>query len=150
MLRFCYCLTCVMCINIPHSLTSITIIKSHKQKNNTLIVISDTSFESGLSEDYAIPPDAVSQADSTYMDASLPSILMRSSYVDSPNKKMESLEKVKRLLNQAEELNFNPITFCFHFISVGSPGEIRWKIEDMAQAMVRSKKWFVMLLEEST
>lgn len=83
-----------MCINIPHSLTSITIIKSHKQKNNTLIVISDTSFESGLSEDYAIPPDAVSQADSTYMDASLPSILMRSSYVDSPNKKMESLEKV--------------------------------------------------------
>lgn len=59
-----------------------------------LIVISDTSFESGLSEDYAIPPDALSQADSTYMDASIPSILMRSSYVDSPNKKMESLEKV--------------------------------------------------------
>lgn len=59
-----------------------------------LIVISDTSFESGLSEDYAIPPDALSQAESTYMDASLPSILMRSSYVDSPNKKMESLEKV--------------------------------------------------------
>lgn len=59
-----------------------------------LIVISDTSFESGLSEDYAIPPDALSQADSTYMEASLPSILMRSSYVDSPNKKMESLEKV--------------------------------------------------------
>ncbi|XP_055323224.1 uncharacterized protein CG43867 isoform X8 [Sitodiplosis mosellana] len=47
----------------------------------------------GMSEDYAIPPDALSQADSTYMDASLPSILMRSSYVDSPNKKMESLEK---------------------------------------------------------
>ena len=47
-----------------------------------------------MSEDYAIPPDALSQADSTYMDASLPSILMRSSYVDSPNKKMESLEKV--------------------------------------------------------
>lgn len=65
-------------------------------KNNTLIVISDTSFESGLSEDYAIPPDAVSQADSiSYMDASIPSILMRSSYVDSPNKKMECLEKVK-------------------------------------------------------
>ncbi|XP_031629061.1 uncharacterized protein CG43867 isoform X3 [Contarinia nasturtii] len=56
-------------------------------------VISDTSFESGMSEDYAIPPDALSQADSTYMDASLPSILLRSSYVDSPNKKMESLEK---------------------------------------------------------
>lgn len=48
-----------------------------------------------MSEDYAIPPDAVSQVDSTYMDASMPSLLMRSSYVDSPNKKMESLEKVK-------------------------------------------------------
>lgn len=67
-----------------------------RSKTNQLheIVISDTSFESGMSEDYAIPPDAMSQIDSTYMDASLPSLLMRSSYVDSPSKKMESLEKV--------------------------------------------------------
>lgn len=62
-----------------------------------------------MSEDYAIPPDALSQADSTYMDASLPSILMRSSYVDSPNKKMESLEKVimrtdeKKMYNNRNE-----------------------------------------------
>lgn len=48
-----------------------------------------------MSEDYAIPPDALSQIDSTYMDASMPSLLMRASFVDSPNKKMESLEKVK-------------------------------------------------------
>lgn len=85
--------------NHPHSTLTHTKLNNHsKQKKthtkHTPIVISDTSFESGMSEDYAIPPDALSQADSTYMDASLPSILMRSSYVDSPNKKMESLEKV--------------------------------------------------------
>lgn len=68
-----------------------------KTKNaHTAKIISDISFESGMSEDYAIPPDALSQADSTYMDASLPSILLRTSYVDSPNKKMESLEKVQK------------------------------------------------------
>lgn len=55
-------------------------------------VISDLSFESGLSDDYALPPDAVSE--STCMDASMPSLLMRQSYVDSPNRKIESLEKV--------------------------------------------------------
>jgi len=55
-------------------------------------VISDLSFESGLSDDYALPPDAVSE--STCMDASMPSLLMRQSYVDSPSKKIESLEKV--------------------------------------------------------
>lgn len=55
-------------------------------------VISDISFESGLSDDYALPPDAVSE--STCMDASMPSLLMRQSYVDSPSKKIESLEKV--------------------------------------------------------
>lgn len=55
-------------------------------------VISDLSFESGLSDDYALPPDAVSE--STCMDASMPSLLMRQSYVDSPSKKLESLEKV--------------------------------------------------------
>ena len=57
------------------------------------IVISDTSFESGMSDDYAIPPDAVSE--STCMDASMPSLMMRASYADSPNKKLETLEKVK-------------------------------------------------------
>lgn len=57
-------------------------------------VISETSFESGMSDDYAIPPDAVSQAESSCMDASMPSLMMRASYADSPNKKMESLEKV--------------------------------------------------------
>ncbi|KAH8339574.1 hypothetical protein KR074_011811 [Drosophila pseudoananassae] len=58
-------------------------------------VISDLSFESGLSDDYALPPDAVSE--STCMDASMPSLLMRQSYVDSPSKKIESLEKMGHL-----------------------------------------------------
>lgn len=60
-----------------------------------VIVISDTSFESGISDDYAIPPDAVSNSESaTCIDVSMPSLLMRTSYADSPNKKMECLEKV--------------------------------------------------------
>ncbi|XP_055606387.1 uncharacterized protein CG43867-like isoform X10 [Uranotaenia lowii] len=50
----------------------------------------------GLSDDYAIPPDAVSTVDTTCMDASMPSLLMRTSYADSP-KKMETLEKVGHL-----------------------------------------------------
>ncbi|XP_034672158.1 uncharacterized protein CG43867 isoform X9 [Drosophila subobscura] len=49
----------------------------------------------GLSDDYALPPDAVSE--STCMDASMPSLLMRASYVDSPSKKIESLEKMGHL-----------------------------------------------------
>lgn len=56
-------------------------------------VISDLSFESGLSDDYALPPDAVSES-TCPMDASMPSLLMRQSYVDSPSKKLEALEKV--------------------------------------------------------
>ncbi|ALC48289.1 CG43867 [Drosophila busckii] len=49
----------------------------------------------GLSDDYALPPDAVSET--TCMDASMPSLLMRQSYVDSPSKKLESLEKMGHL-----------------------------------------------------
>lgn len=47
-----------------------------------------------MSDDYAIPPDALSQSESSCMDASMPSFMMRASYADSPNKKLESLEKV--------------------------------------------------------
>lgn len=61
------------------------------------VVISKNSFESGISEDYAIPPDALSQVDSSLMDASLPSLHMRTSYADSPYKKLEPLEKVLTL-----------------------------------------------------
>ncbi|XP_075155632.1 uncharacterized protein CG43867 isoform X3 [Haematobia irritans] len=50
----------------------------------------------GLSDDYALPPDAVSES-TCPMDASMPSLLMRQSYVDSPSKKLESLEKVGHL-----------------------------------------------------
>lgn len=51
-----------------------------------------------MSDDYAIPPDAQSQSETTCgMDASMPSLLMRTSYADSPNRKMESLEKIGHL-----------------------------------------------------
>ncbi|XP_015593991.1 uncharacterized protein CG43867 isoform X3 [Cephus cinctus] len=52
----------------------------------------DTSLESGLSEDYAIPPDALS---STSLESSMPSLLMRVSG-ESP-KRLESLEKTGHL-----------------------------------------------------
>ncbi|XP_014468539.1 PREDICTED: uncharacterized protein CG43867 isoform X5 [Dinoponera quadriceps] len=54
--------------------------------------VKDTSLESGLSEDYAIPPDALS---STSLESSMPSLLMRVSG-DSP-KRQESLEKTGHL-----------------------------------------------------
>ncbi|XP_067011816.2 uncharacterized protein CG43867 [Anabrus simplex] len=59
----------------------------------------DTSFESGMSDDYAIPPDALS-CDTTSIESSMPSLLMRvSSYMDSPSKRApgESLEKTGHL-----------------------------------------------------
>lgn len=51
--------------------------------------------------DYAIPPDALSHCES--MHASLPSI-MRASYIDSPNKKMETLEKTGHLVKLGGKL----------------------------------------------
>nr|CAD7446613.1 unnamed protein product [Timema bartmani] len=62
-------------------------------------MVPDMSFESGMSDDYAIPPDALS-CDSTSIESSMPSLLMRvSSYLDSPNKRVagESLEKTGHL-----------------------------------------------------
>lgn len=64
--------------------------------------MADTSFESGMSDDYAVPPDALSccGADTTSIESSMPSLLMRvSSYLDSPNKRVagESLEKAGHL-----------------------------------------------------
>ncbi|XP_018336737.1 uncharacterized protein CG43867 isoform X2 [Agrilus planipennis] len=47
----------------------------------------DTSFESGMSDDYAVPPDAFS-CDSTSMESSA----LRTSFVDSP-KKSDCIEK---------------------------------------------------------
>ncbi|XP_063979073.1 uncharacterized protein CG43867 isoform X2 [Diachasmimorpha longicaudata] len=54
--------------------------------------VKHTSLESGLSEDYAIPPDALS---STSLESSMPSLLMRVSG-ESP-KRLESLEKAGHL-----------------------------------------------------
>ncbi|XP_044747899.1 uncharacterized protein CG43867 isoform X7 [Coccinella septempunctata] len=50
--------------------------------------VSDTSFESGMSDDYAVPPDALS-CDTASLESSM---LLRTSYLDSP-KRLESLEK---------------------------------------------------------
>lgn len=41
-----------------------------------------------MSDDYAVPPDALS-CDSTSLESSI----LRTSYLDSPNKKSESIEK---------------------------------------------------------
>ncbi|XP_074025916.1 uncharacterized protein CG43867 isoform X5 [Leptinotarsa decemlineata] len=51
--------------------------------------VSDTSFESGMSDDYAVPPDAIS-CDTTSLESSM--LLRASTYLDSP-KRIESLEK---------------------------------------------------------
>lgn len=79
------------------------------------------------------------------MDASMPSLLMRASYADSPNKKMESLEKVKQ-------------KFMFFFFNLHSITQIRhtdwtfsetgWQTENMAQAMVCAEEWHPDLLEK--
>lgn len=79
----------------------------------------DISFESGMSDDYAIPPDAVpvhaatvlvaasaggggggdhsTSAPVPCMNMSMQSLLMRSSFADSPVKKVETLEKMGTL-----------------------------------------------------
>lgn len=50
-----------------------------------------------MSDDYAIPPDAMS-CDTTSIESSMPSLLMRvSAFMDSPNKRIESLEKCGHL-----------------------------------------------------
>lgn len=60
----------------------------HLRININKTGVSDTSFESGMSDDYAVPPDALS-CDTTSLESSL---LLRASYMDSP-KRTESLEK---------------------------------------------------------
>lgn len=68
-------------------------LRSHIRDNLQIIIsFVDTSLESGLSEDYAIPPDALS---STSFESSMPSLLMRVSG-ESP-KRQESLEKTGHL-----------------------------------------------------
>lgn len=74
-------------------------------------VVSDTSFESGLSDDYAIPPDALSY-DATTCDASMPSLLVRASYADSP-RRTESLEKIGHLTKLGGKLK---VILCFRWI----------------------------------
>ncbi|CAH1104077.1 unnamed protein product [Psylliodes chrysocephalus] len=63
--------------------------------------VSDTSFESGMSDDYAVPPDALS-CDTTSLESSM--LLRASSYLDSP-KRIESLEKCGSLAKLAEGSN---------------------------------------------
>lgn len=53
--------------------------------------------------DYAIPPDAISSNDVLSMHASLPS-MMRASYIDSPNKKTDTLEKTGHLVKLGGKL----------------------------------------------
>lgn len=64
-------------------------------KNNKEVLFENETM------DYAIPPDALSHCES--MHASLPSML-RASYIDSPNKKMETLEKTGHLVKLGGKL----------------------------------------------
>lgn len=64
-------------------------------KNNKEVLFENETM------DYAIPPDALSHCES--MHASLPS-MMRASYIDSPNKKMETLEKIGHLVKLGGKL----------------------------------------------
>jgi hypothetical protein len=117
------------------------------------IVISETSFESGMSDDYAVPPDAVSHADTTLMDASLPSLFMRTSYADSPNKKVEPLEKVIFLNNPKRNatVSTNLLSTIYRFIFPDwSPRQIGWQIENMAQTLVCPQRWHPDVLEIPT
>ncbi|KAH8250429.1 hypothetical protein KR038_000224, partial [Drosophila bunnanda] len=97
-------------------------------------VISDLSFESGLSDDYALPPDAVSE--STCMDASMPSLLMRQSYVDSPSKKIESLEKVGTATPWTKATSI--IILLSHFFQMGHLAKLGGKLKTWR------KRWFVL------
>ena len=89
----------------------------HQHQPMRSTVISDISFESGLSDDYALPPDAVSES-TCPMDASMPSLLMRQSYVDSPSKKLESLEKVRSIQLNIKMLLLLLFFFFNHLISL--------------------------------
>lgn len=72
---------------------------NHINSNNKEVL-----FESETM-DYAIPPDALSN-DALSMHASLPSTMMRASYIDSPNKKgsTDTLEKTGHLVKLGGKL----------------------------------------------
>ncbi|XP_055388062.1 uncharacterized protein CG43867-like isoform X2 [Condylostylus longicornis] len=65
---------------------------SESPKNTKQRVPSRPAFESGISDDYALPPDAVLEP--IGLDNTTQLLIARSSYVDSPNRKIESFEKV--------------------------------------------------------
>lgn len=120
---------------------------AHCAPSHGFVVISNRSFESGISEDYAIPPDALSQIDSTYLDASLPSLHMRTSYADSPYKKLEPMEKVRPAENYQQKQNIYEKNSCQFAISDWPFGETRWQAEDVAKALVHPEEWHTHLLE---
>jgi hypothetical protein len=67
----------------------------HNIKNKEVLFENETM-------DYAIPPDAIS-GDALSMHISLPS-MMRASYIDSPNKKTDTLEKTGHLVKLSGKL----------------------------------------------
>lgn len=70
------------------------------------------------------------------MDASMPSFMMRASYADSPNKKLESLEKV-RALNSLSCFSTQLKSFRF-FIQIGHLAKLGGKLKTWR------KRWFVL------
>lgn len=104
---------------------------------NTRKVISETSFESGMSDDYAIPPDAVSQAEPPgCMNVS--ALMLRASYVDSP-KKLESLEKVRvDCVGGCGRMHFIDINYFWLILQTGHLAKLGGKLKTWR------KRWFVL------
>lgn len=68
------------------------------------------------------------------MDASMPSLLMRQSYVDSPSKKIESLEKVSKEIARGS----NSLNHLFPSSKMGHLAKLGGKLKTWR------KRWFVL------
>lgn len=79
-------------------------INNNNNSNNNNHNNKEVLFESETM-DYAIPPDALSTNDILAMHTSLPSTMMRASYIDSPNRKTtDTLEKTGHLVKLGGKL----------------------------------------------
>lgn len=93
-----------------------------------------------MSDDYAVPPDALS-CDTTSLESSL---LLRASYLDSP-KRTESLEKSGSLAKLGNYKLQQKINLCLNNIISFK----RRKIKNLEEEMVRIEKWSINILQRS-
>lgn len=92
-----------------------------------IFFFADTSLESGLSEDYAIPPDAFSGCETSSIESSMPSLLMRvSSYGEN------SIGKVQQTPSHGVQRQTESLEKTGHLAKLG--GKLKtWR-----------KRWFVL------